>query len=78
MRIAGGEARLRRGPEGPSENRPAFQRGVWLDLTKSPAGTTEARCLSRPSGTCSPWGPSPPLKRWAILRHPSGMLLFKN
>jgi hypothetical protein len=68
-----GEQRLFLCPGGTHENSPAFQRWVCLALWLSPAGTAEAAVLSRPCGTSGCSVTVPALKRWAIVRHPSGM-----
>ena len=80
VKIAAEKATLRPRPEGTSENSPAFQfqRWVWFDLTISPGGTAEASDFGCPFGTCISWLPSPALKRWTILDHPSGKVLFKS
>src|ERR1019366_6705459 len=59
-------------PGGIAENSPAFQRWERSESTPSPEGTVEPSRVSRPSGTSATGRAHPELKRWAILRRPSG------
>ena len=65
-------------PEGTTENSPAFQRWVWGGGENSPEGTAETVDFSRPFGTYFQRISIPALKRWAILKHPSGMRRLKS
>jgi hypothetical protein len=44
----------------------------------SPEGTAGAAVLNRPFGTWQLLAMVPALKRWAILRHPYGMMTIKS
>jgi len=68
----------RDGPEGTSDNSPAFQRWVWVIGRISPEGTAEAMVLNRPFGTWRSFTGVPALKRWAIINHPSGIMTIKS
>jgi hypothetical protein len=63
-------------PGGTLENSPTFQRWVWPGGGISPEGTAEIALphppVSRPFGTYPMGRLDPTLKRWAILRCPSG------
>jgi len=63
-------------PGGTCDNSPALQRWVWPPGRTSPAGTAENRYHSAvPAGLGHDPRRAPALKRWAIIKDPSGMKL---
>jgi len=62
-------------PKGPNDNSPTLQRWERCRLDRVPKGTADGVKLSRPFGTQTSARLIPTLKRWAIVKHPSGMVL---